>query len=65
MIRDDDHLITPDEDAALRKQMLRALLPDPLSAAEQAARRARWFLVVTIVLITATCVFGWCFGGYL
>lgn len=65
MTRDDDRLITPDEDVLLRKQIARALLPDPSAAAEQAARRARWILVIAILLLTATCVFGWCVGGYL
>lgn len=34
-------------------------------AAERAARRAIWFLVITVLALTAASVFGWCFGGYL
>ena len=33
--------------------------------AELAARRAIWFLVITVLAFTAASVFGWCFGGYL
>lgn len=34
-------------------------------AAESAARRAIWFLVLVTLALTAASVLGWCFGGYL